>query len=125
MTQPSFATRWNLDAIEDAHRRWLHDPSSVEDYWRLFFEGFELGASRRSTAADSSAQNNSVRLIQAYRDFGHFLARLDPLSEPPLTHPHLELSAFGFSEADLGRRFDTSVFHGLPRGPNRTESRLA
>src|SRR5579859_4287624 len=119
MSEPSFATRWNLDAIEDAYRRWRQDPHSVSDDWRLFFEGFELGSARRAPAVDSSAQNNIVRLIQAYRDLGHFLAQLDPLNDAPVSHPHLELSAFGFSDAYLDRSFDTSVFHGLPHATLR------
>jgi 2-oxoglutarate dehydrogenase E1 component len=119
MTSETFATRWNLDVIEDAYRRWRRDPSSVDEDWRLFFEGFELGSARRPTAVDSAAQNNIVRLIQAYRDLGHFLARLDPLSDARTTHPQLELSFFGFTEADLDREFDTSVFRGLPRATLR------
>jgi 2-oxoglutarate dehydrogenase E1 component len=119
MSQESFATRWNLDAIEDAHRRWLQDPASVSEDWRLFFEGFALGAARRTTTAECSIQNNVVRLIQTYRDLGHFLARLDPLNEPRPSHPHLDLAAFGFTPSDLDRKFDTSVFKGLPRGTLR------
>jgi 2-oxoglutarate dehydrogenase E1 component len=119
MARETFATRWNLDVIEDAYQRWRRDPSSVEEDWRLFFEGFELGSARRPAAVDSATQNSIVRLIQAYRDLGHFLAGLDPLSEARATHPQLELAAFGLSEADLDRTFDTSVFRGLPRGTLR------
>src|SRR5262245_27378682 len=119
MSRDSFATRWNVDAIEDAYERWQHDPDSVSPDWRLFFEGFELGGTRRAGTAASSDQNNIVRLIQAYRDFGHFLAGLDPLSEQRASHPHLDIAAFGFSEADLDRTFDTSVFKGLPRATLR------
>src|SRR2546425_820795 len=42
------ATRWNLNALEDAYQRWRHDPQSVDPSWRYFFEGFELGADRRA-----------------------------------------------------------------------------
>src|SRR5207249_5838516 len=50
---------------------------------------------------------------------GHFLAHLDPLSEPPASYPLLELSEFGFSESDLDRTFDTSHFLGLPQATLR------
>ena len=46
MSEGTVASRWNLDAIEDAHRRWKQDPASVDESWRYFFEGFELGAVR-------------------------------------------------------------------------------
>src|SRR5208282_6587031 len=110
MNGVSIATLWNLDALEDAFRRWRQDPASVDESWRLFFEGFELGALRGDVNLDLEAQTNLVRLIDAYRDLGHFLAHLDPLSDPPTAYPLLELAEFGLSAADLPRSFDTSHF---------------
>jgi 2-oxoglutarate dehydrogenase E1 component len=120
MTRSSVATRWNLDAIEAAYERWRADPASVDESWRWFFEGFDLGAARAGPApAEGCEQTGIIRLIDAYRDLGHFLARLDPLSEPKTTHPLLELSEFGLDESDLDRTFDTSHFVGLPRATLR------
>src|SRR5690349_11493047 len=120
MTHGTFATRWNLDAIEAAYQRWQHDPNSVDASWRLFFEGFELGAARAGVpAADSRAQAGIFGLIYAYRNLGHFLARLDPLSDARASHPLLALSQFGLEESDLDRTFDTSLFVGLPRATLR------
>src|SRR5437773_10416 len=117
MKLPPFATRWNLAAIEPAYERWRNDPASVDEPWRLFFQGFELG-----TGADGSqtrAQTDIVRLIDAYRDLGHFLAHLDPLSDRKTSYPLLELSEFGLSAADLDRAFDTHHFLGLSKGTLR------
>ena len=121
MSEGTVASRWNLDAIEDAYRRWKQDPSAVDASWRYFFEGFELGAVRPSgSGVDASRlQTGVIRLIYAYRDLGHFLAHLDPLSDPRPSHPLLDLSEFGLSEADLDRTFDTSPFLGLPRATLR------
>jgi len=92
----------------------------VDDSWRFFFEGFELGAARPAAPPpDSRAQTGIVRLIDAYRDLGHFLAHLDPLSQARSRHPLLELSEFGLTEADLERTFDTSHFVGLPHAKLR------
>jgi 2-oxoglutarate dehydrogenase E1 component len=120
MSPASIATGPNLDAIEAAYQRWRADPSSVDESWRYFFEGFELGnAGKAFPGTSSAAQINIVRLIDAYRDLGHFIAHLDPLSETKTTHPLLELSEFDFDEADLDRTFDTSHFLGLPRATLR------
>ncbi len=122
MSHGTVANRLNLDAIESAYQRWKQDPASVDESWRFFFEGFELGASRPAPAAakpDGSSQTAIVRLIYAYRDLGHFLAHLDPLSEARTSHPLLELSEFGFSDTDLERTFDTPLFLGLQRGTLR------
>src|SRR5438876_2621177 len=88
MISSNVATRWNLDAIESSYRRWQEDPAAVDESWRLFFEGFELGLGRLAAPGlDTRCQTGIVRLIDAYRDLGHFLARLDPLSEARSTHP--------------------------------------
>jgi 2-oxoglutarate dehydrogenase E1 component len=114
----TFATRWNLDAIEAAYQRWQQDSASVDEGWRAFFEGFDLGLAR-SRETDIGCQTSIVRLIDAYRDLGHFLAKLDPLTEPRQSYPLLELSEFGLSDADLDRTFDTGHFVGLPRATLR------
>src|SRR5262245_9815285 len=120
MMRDTFATRWNLDAIEAAYQRWQHDPDTVDESWRHFFEGFELGAARTALPAlDARAQTGIVQLIDAYREIGHFLAHLDPLSEPRTSHPLLELPEFGLQEGDLDRTFDTGHFLGLPQGTLR------
>ena len=53
-------------------------------------------------------------MIDAYREFGHYVANLDPLKlEPRRVSPeHLEPAAFGLTEADLDRIF----YHKLSEG---------
>jgi 2-oxoglutarate dehydrogenase E1 component len=120
MSRGTVATPGNLDVIEAAYQRWRQDAASVDETWRAFFEGFELGvAQRRTPTANVPSQTSIVRLIYRYRDIGHFLARLDPLTEPRLRYPLLELSEFGLGEADLDRTFDTAPFYGLGRATLR------
>ena len=115
MTRSSLPTRWNLDVVEANYRRWQEDPATLDEGWRTFFEGFALGLGESAEPRPGCPLHMGiVRLIDAYRDLGHFLAHLDPLSEPRTSHPLLELSEFGLSEADLDRTFDTSPFLGLP-----------
>jgi 2-oxoglutarate dehydrogenase E1 component len=121
MSHGTVASRANLEAIEAAYQRWRQDPASVDESWRWFFEGFELGAARPAppaaapTGPHAAAQSSVTRLIYAYRELGHFLAHLDPLSERRTSYPLLELSEFGLNEGDLDRTFDTSPYVGLPQ----------
>jgi 2-oxoglutarate dehydrogenase E1 component len=117
MSQGTVATTANMEAIDAAYQRWRMDPASVDPSWRYFFEGFELGMARPAPTEGSSA--GVVRLIYAYRGIGHFLAHLDPLSEPRHSHPLLELSEFGLSDADLDRVVDPTPFMGLGPVPLR------
>jgi 2-oxoglutarate dehydrogenase E1 component len=120
MHSSTFANRANLDLIEDYYKRWLADPASIEGSWRLFFEGYDLGADGRArleSAADGDtirAQAAVTRLVDAYREYGHYLADLDPLKLSPRrdSHQFLELSPFGLTEADLDRVFYTKLDGG-------------
>jgi 2-oxoglutarate dehydrogenase E1 component len=60
-------------------------------------------------------QVSVLQLINAHRFLGTRWAQLDPLkrTERPEIH-ELELSHYGFTEADLNETFNTGSFHGLP-----------
>src|SRR5579883_3292589 len=113
MERASVANPWNLELIEDLYARWKTDPASVERSWQTFFEGYDLGRETSDApggAVDldaARAQAAVTRLIDAYREYGHYLADLDPLKLTPRRQSHelLELSAFGLSETDLDRVF--------------------
>ncbi|MFL5329981.1 MAG: 2-oxoglutarate dehydrogenase E1 component [Gemmataceae bacterium] len=116
MSSPNFATRANLDVLEDYYQRWVADPKSVDQAWQAFFEGFELGG---GTEKESTGQTRVVRLIAAYRDLGHILACIDPLAQPAECHEQLDLQFFGLTPADLDKTFDGSAFIGLGRAKLR------
>jgi 2-oxoglutarate dehydrogenase E1 component len=116
MERATVASRWNVDLIEDYYDRWRKDPASVEESWRIFFEGYELGHQGVGSAGGGGspvdldaarAQAAVTRLIDAYREYGHYLADLDPLKLAPKreTIELLEPSSFGLTEADLDRTF--------------------
>lgn len=114
------AARPNLEVLEAEYQRWRHDPSQVEESWRLFFEGFELGLDQEPAPPAGDAQQTLIiQLINTYRRLGHFQCRLDPLSPPPPPLPQLDIAKFGFTPADLDRTFDTSFFLGLQQGTLR------
>lgn len=139
MNRATVGSRWNLDVIETQYVRWRADPGAVDESWRAFFEGFELGAGREAaprpgtnghaapeagdTELDFARHQAAVtRLIIAYREIGHYLADLDPLKLTPrrTTHELLELREFGLSEADL----DITYYNRLTAPPHATLRQL-
>jgi 2-oxoglutarate dehydrogenase E1 component len=110
---PLFATRANLDLLEENYERWQKDPESLDSSWLAFFEGFELGdlKMRNGAAAlaagppaepgDQPLQTRVDGLVYAYRTLGHTIARIDPLAEKRPQNPLLSLRELGFSEKDL------------------------
>src|SRR3954469_11449360 len=110
---PLFATRANLDLLEENYQRWQEDPESLDPSWLAFFEGFELGdlqlrngaaaaaGAPVTEAGDQPLQTRVEGLVYAYRTLGHTIARIDPLAEKRPSNPLLSLRELGFSEKDL------------------------
>jgi 2-oxoglutarate dehydrogenase E1 component len=112
MNRSTVANRYNLDLLDEYYQRWRNNPASVDDSWRIFFEGYDLGQSGRvaGSAPDQNAaraQAAVTRLIDAYREIGHYLADLDPLRLNPRRESHelLEPEVFGLTADDLDRVF--------------------
>jgi 2-oxoglutarate dehydrogenase E1 component len=145
MNRSTVGSRWNLDVIDSQYSRWRADPASVDETWRAFFEGFELGGGRNGAAsapgvaagpaavgaADPGCDNELefarhqaavTRLIISYREVGHYLADLDPLKLQPRRHSHdlLEPREFGLTEADL----DHTFYNRLTAPPHATLRQL-
>ncbi|MCF8114283.1 MAG: 2-oxoglutarate dehydrogenase E1 component [Desulfotignum sp.] len=107
---------WNAQYIEAQYKKWKDDPSTVTRDWQFFFKGFEIGDKRPAedeTAGtpDAALQQSRVEsLIYRYRDLGHLMACMDPLSSCPTDHPLLNLGAFGLSPDQLDTFFYTRRF---------------
>ena len=120
--RPSFATRGNLDVIEQNYRLWEKNPEALDASWRAFFEGFELGntpqrngaattaAPARAEATESSLPTRVDGLVYAYRTLGHTIARVNPLADKRPENPLLSLRELGFSEKDLDLRVSSKFF---------------
>lgn len=109
----SFVEALSPEWIEAQYLLWQHSPDRLSPEWRSFFAGFDLGrdggggpARDDETTRQAQLRQSGVQsLIYRYRDLGHLLACTDPLNPCPLSHPYLELSAFGLTEDDLDTVF--------------------
>jgi 2-oxoglutarate dehydrogenase E1 component len=112
----SFLHGSNTAFIEALFESYSRDPNSVEPSWRSYFAdmngapaaGKSNGAAKAKPATDVPAATvDSIRalmLIRAYRVRGHLLAELDPLArDGGNSHPELDPSFYGFTEADYDR----------------------
>ena len=119
--RPSFATRLNLDLLEENYRRWQENPESVDSGWSAFFEGFELGntaeakwrggrGNARAEVAESPLQTRVDGLVYAYRTLGHTIARVDPLAKSGRKIRSSRLRELGFSEKDLDLQVSSKFF---------------
>ena len=110
MKNPTFASRWNADLIDQKYEIWQQDPSQLDAEWRAFFEGFALAQEypKKKTTSTGGVSSHDARLqaktagaIYAYRNLGHTEAKLDPLSETTNANPRLDLKTLGLSENDF------------------------
>jgi len=97
----------SADFIDAQYRKWKSDPTSLPEDWQFFFRGFEMAGTAGPAASDSreALQSGVDALIHRYRDIGHLLACMDPLSACPTSHPLLEMDAFGLDASDQERVF--------------------
>jgi 2-oxoglutarate dehydrogenase E1 component len=121
----NFSLNVSGEYVDALYRVWKSDPGRVPRDWQIFFEGFELAASPEAEAqgicdkAHVLKQTRVEELVYRYRDLGHLLACLDPLADCPISHPLLDLEAFGLVEADLDALFYTPHIVGLSQAPLR------
>ncbi len=113
----------NQDYIESQYNQWRQDPQSVPSDWASFFKGFEFASQGRVDLAggaeseEAASQARIDALIQRYRNIGHLLACMDPLTACPTDHPLLSLETFGFEKEDLDREFLTQGITDSDQAP--------
>ena len=121
VTNLDFINRANADYVDGLYQQYLRDPASVGPHWALFFAGFEAAGGNGAHAAAVRPEPTLERnigifdLIHSYRELGHLIANLDPLGHNQTSHPLLEPSEFGFTDADLDRVVDCPTFKGCTR----------
>ncbi len=113
----SFANRANLEIIEDLYKQFKTNPTSVSLDWQRFFEGVEFG--QEGGLGLSEKELDVYHLISAYRNYGHFEAQLDPLSNTPTPSDQLSLSRFNLSDKDLEQKFQIGGIIGKPQASLR------
>ncbi len=100
----------NAGYVQELYERFLRDPSSVDAETRTIFAqwtpSLETPAAAPAAAPavgplDTRRIVGGVNYAEAFRQFGHLAARLDPLGKPPVGDPSLDPAAHGIREDDL------------------------
>ena len=113
-TDLSYLSNVNGAFIDALYDKYCEDPSLVDSSWQCFFAGFELGFKKApknghrtsSVVAMSEKEVAVMKLINAYRDRGHLLAKISPFKKRDYHKTDLDISYFGLGNSDLDLHFD-------------------
>lgn len=101
----------NLAYLENLYRDYQAHSIEIDPSWDQFFKQFKAekrAPSETQFPCISSKQERILRLIEAYRKFGHLAAVINPLSnETQLQPPQLDLGHLGFEPAEREELFPT------------------
>ena len=103
-----------IDSLYDNYRK---DPDSVEESWKMFFQGFDFSGLGSSTEGVSDQkfrkEFNVFRLIQSFRSRGHLLADTNPIRARIDRKARIGLEEYSLTEADRSTVFKCGEFVGL------------
>ncbi len=114
--------------IDSLYENFKNDETSVDETWRNFFKGYDFAvaqdpsldlndlspvATSISGSSDLDKEFRVFRIIQSYRARGHLLSKTNPIRERRNRHPHLNLSDYGLSNADLSFQSVCGEYLGL------------
>lgn len=103
--------RANMEYVENLYEIYQKNPSELEESWQAFFAGVEFNQDLGGSL--SGKELDAYHLIQAYRDYGHFQANIDPLSDANSGGDDLKLSQFNLEESDLDKSFSVGSLIGM------------
>lgn len=128
----SYITSSSPAFIENVYHDFIKDPESVDPELKKFFEGFDFAisnsnivngndkisvsgssAKKLATDIDWMREIRAYRLILGYRNKGHLIAKTNPIRERKDRGANIDLSFYGFSEADLDTDFYAGQLIGL------------
>jgi 2-oxoglutarate dehydrogenase E1 component len=130
----SYITNSSPAFIENLYRDFMNDPGSVDPDMKKFFEGFDFAISStmangkgqaiatssvespvldKSHTTDWMREIRAYRMILGYRNKGHLLAKTNPIRTRKDRGANIELSFYGFTEADLDLAFQAGNLIGL------------
>lgn len=123
MDQYSYIANAHPDYIEELYNSYKQDPSSIDESWKKFFEGFDFGQSNfngKATRGSVPADTKEImvrNLIYQYRTYAHLKSKTNPVRD---RRPHVatfDIEQFGLDKSDLEKEFEVGAEIGLGKAP--------
>ncbi len=117
MDKVSYVGNADVTAIDHLYKSYLENPTSVDEGWQKFFEGFDFAQTNFDEKSSNDKSEGAVpenfqkefrviNLINGYRSRGHLFTKTNPVRERRQYEPTLAIENFELEESDL-----STVFH--------------
>ena len=109
--------------IDKLYQQFLTDPTSLDEKWHSFFQGYQLASATNgshATPVSSDTEVNIMKLIHAYRSRGHLIADTNPIRQRRSHKADLELSYFNLSESESTETFNCAKEISLEKSSLKT-----
>ncbi|WP_127713939.1 2-oxoglutarate dehydrogenase E1 component [Halobacteriovorax sp. HLS] len=109
----------DISFIDNLYDDYKQEPTSVDESWQKFFEGFEFAAGATPGGGGDFDESrlrkefNVFRLIQSYRARGHLLSDTNPIRKRRDRNAQIGLSEYDLNAKDLEEVFICGDFVGL------------
>ncbi|MCF7806882.1 MAG: 2-oxoglutarate dehydrogenase E1 component [Simkaniaceae bacterium] len=110
MSKPfTFLHQHNVQYLDSLYQSYLKDPFSVDETFRIFFEGVDFARSAEGVGGGEIDRHYKIfQLLRGYRRYGHLEAHINPLQQQrPAPCPYLSLDHYGLSDKELSQDFPT------------------
>lgn len=117
MDKVTYVGNADVNAIDHLYKEYKQNPSSVDEGWRKFFEGFEFAQTSYEEGGEIpenfQKEFKVLNLIEGYRSRGHLFTKTNPVRERRKYSPTLAIENFGLTEADLDLEFEAGSQIGI------------
>ncbi len=115
MDKFSFVGNSSIDAIDNLYRQYISDPESVDESYKLFFQGFDFVLKNYDTTESGQIgkEFKVLNLIHGYRQRGHLFTHTNPVRTRRKYYPTLDMENFGLNEEDLDTVFQAGKEIGI------------
>ncbi|MBU1013808.1 MAG: 2-oxoglutarate dehydrogenase E1 component, partial [Bacteroidetes bacterium] len=115
----SYLNTIDPEMVEDLYQKFLKDPDSVDQSWKLFFDGYEFSRTNYSQS-DSDVrvypdEFKVINLINDYRQRGHLFTETNPVRKRRSYAPTLDIENYGLTAADQDKLFQAGTELGIGR----------
>lgn len=135
MDKYSYISNADVGYLDKLYQSYQQDPSSVDESWQKFFEGYNFsqerfngnGSGGAETPLDAAVTDGEIdvreaktlRLIRNYRRRGHLESTTNPVRKRRDRNAQLGIEHFGLTEADLDVEFEAGREIGIGRASLR------